>query len=80
MSRWSASNFASSTGRLTAPQCTCCSLAGSRTTNLSFGERPVCWPVLQTSGPSAARLPSAAPKRLLVERRRCPGSSGRDPT
>ena len=26
----------------TAPQCTCFSLSGSRTTNLSFGARPVC--------------------------------------
>ena len=79
MSRWSSSNFASSTGRLTVPQCTCFSLAGSFTTNLSFGERPVCWPVLQTSGPSAARFPSprrSAPRTALPG----PGSSGRDPT
>jgi hypothetical protein len=58
MSRWSASKFASSTGRFTVPQWTCFSLSGSLTTNLSFGERPVCCPVRQTSGPSAATSPS----------------------
>jgi len=44
------------------PQCTCRSLDGSRTTNLSFGDRPVCCPVLATSGPSAAKMPS--PRRI----------------
>ena len=54
MSLWSASNFASSIGLFTAPQWTCLSLVASLTTNLSFGERPVCAPVRATSGPSAA--------------------------
>ena len=34
------------------------SVDGSRTTNLSLGERPVCWPVRHTSGPSEASTPS----------------------
>ncbi len=62
MSRCSASNFASSTGRLTLPQCTCFSLDGSLTTNLSFGDRPVWEPVRATRGPSAARV--ASPRRI----------------
>ena len=61
------SNLASSIGLLTVPQWTCCSLCGSRTTNLSFGERPVCCPVRATSGPSAARWPFAAAQGLLVK-------------
>ena len=38
--------------------------------NLSFGERPVCWPVRATSGPSAASDGFAAADRLLVQGRR----------
>ena len=48
-----------SIGRFTLPQAMCASLDGSRTRNLSFGERPVWWPVRQTSGPSAAIAPSS---------------------
>src|SRR5688572_32197083 len=58
MSRRSTSNCAASIGLLTLPHHTCASLDGSLTTNLSFGERPVCAPVRQTSGPSCARMPS----------------------
>ena len=36
----------------------CCSLEGSRTKNLSFGERPVCGRVSTISCPSAPRNPS----------------------
>ena len=41
---------ASSMPRLTSPQLMCRSLDGSRTKNLSFGDRPVCVPVRPTSG------------------------------
>ena len=37
------------------------------TTNLSFGERPVCCPVRATSGPSAASERLASRQRLLVQ-------------
>ena len=55
---FSASKAAASIGRLTLPHATCFSLEGSRTMNLSLGDRPVCCPVLQTSGPSDAMAPS----------------------
>src|SRR5687767_4347157 len=58
MSRRSTSNCAASMGLLTLPHHTCASLDGSLTTNLSFGERPVCAPVRHTSGPSCASTPS----------------------
>jgi hypothetical protein len=47
-----------SIGRFTLPQATWAELDGSLTMNLSFGERPVCWPVLQTIGPSTEITPS----------------------
>src|SRR5256885_1704720 len=47
-------------GRLTSPHQIFPSLDGSRTMNLSCGERPVCLPVRTTSGPSAATIPSPA--------------------
>ena len=59
MSRFKASNCAGSIGLLTLPQAMCPSLEGSFTMNLSFGDRPVWAPVLQTNGPSAASLPSS---------------------
>ena len=37
---------------------------GSRTTNLSFGERPVCTPVSTTSGPPSANTPVAPRQRV----------------
>jgi hypothetical protein len=49
---------------LTSPHQTFASLDGSRTMNLSFGERPVCVPVRTTSGPSAAMTPS--PSRIAA--------------
>src|SRR6185295_5652350 len=47
-------------GRLTSPHQILSALHGSRTMNLSWGERPVCLPVRTTSGPSAATRPSPA--------------------
>src|SRR6185295_19087245 len=47
-------------GRLTSPHHILSALHGSRTMNLSWGERPVCLPVRTTSGPSAATRPSPA--------------------
>ena len=41
----------------------------SRTTNLSFGERPVCLPVSTTSGPPSAITPFSALERVVVEER-----------
>src|SRR5262245_1065322 len=59
-------------GWLTSPHQMFASVEGSRTMNLSFGERPVCVPVLTTSGPSAAIIPSfsraAASYSAAVER------------
>src|SRR6476661_881221 len=59
-------------GWLTSPHQTFASLEGSRTMNLSFGERPVWVPVLTTSGPSAAIIPSpsrtAASYKAAVDR------------
>src|SRR5215510_3744389 len=54
----SASHCACSIGLFTFPQPINFSLDDSRTMNLSFGERPVCCPVRQTIGPSAAMTPS----------------------
>ncbi len=55
---------------LTLPQAMWPSLDGSLTTNLSLGDRPVCAPVRQTSGPSAASSPFFAADGVLVQRRR----------
>src|SRR3982751_627477 len=54
-------------GWLTSPHQMLASLEGSRTMNLSFGERPVCVPVRTTSGPSAAISPS--PSRIAASYR-----------
>jgi len=51
------SKFASLSG-LFMPQLMFCSVVGSLTVNLSCGDRPVCWPVRATSGPSEARIAS----------------------
>jgi len=48
------SNSASEIGRFTLPHQTRSAVVASRTTNLSFGERPVWWPVRHTSGPPEA--------------------------
>src|SRR3546814_590023 len=45
-------------GLLTGPHQTLSAVFPSRTTNLSFAERPVCSPVVQTSGPPAPIRPS----------------------
>ncbi len=50
----------SSMGWLIAPHQMRSSLWGSRTTNLSFGDRPVWTPVDTTSGPPSASVPSPA--------------------
>ena len=47
-------------GWLTSPHQTLASLEGSRTMNLSRGERPVWGAVSTTIGPSAAMAPSPA--------------------
>ena len=52
------SKCAASIGLLTLPHQMVPSLDGSFTVNLSFGDRPVCDPVRQTSGPSCASWPS----------------------
>src|SRR6185295_4676191 len=46
-------------------------MAGSLTRNLSFGDRPVCDPVSQTSGPSAARV--ASPRVTAISTSRAAG-------
>jgi len=38
-------------------------LSASSTMNLSFGERPVCWPVSTTSAPPGAKRP--VPRRMV---------------
>ena len=43
---------------------------GSRTTNLSFGDRPVCTPVSTASGPPSASRPSPRCKRMRIQQRR----------
>ena len=50
------------------PHQTRSSLPGSRTTNLSFGARPVWAPVETTMAPPRASSPSPAADRVLVER------------
>src|SRR3954447_12987252 len=70
MSLCSASNRHGSSGRLTFPHAISASLVGSRTMNLSFGDRPVCCPVRHASGPSAAMTPLVSTHRLLVEHSR----------
>src|SRR4029077_1483272 len=47
------------------------SVAGSLTTNLSFGDRPVCCPVSATIGPSAAS--TASPRRTAISISRAGG-------
>src|ERR1700710_1623943 len=47
------------------------SVAGSFTTNLSSGERPVCWAVSATRGPSAAS--TASPRLTAISTRRAGG-------
>src|SRR5215208_249833 len=51
-------------GWLTSPHQTFRAELGSRTMNLSSGERPVCFPVRTTSGPLAASCPS--PSRIAA--------------
>ena len=46
---------------------TCGSVLSSRTTNLSLGERPVCWPVSATRAPCDGQPGLAAADRLLAE-------------
>src|SRR6266568_1181988 len=62
------STFSSLRGWLTGPHHILSLLDGSSTTNLSLGERPVYWPVLTTSGPSAPSIPS--PLRMASSTRR----------
>ena len=65
-----------------APSGCCCptrrwtAVLSSRTMNLSFGERPVCWPVSATSAPSA--LSPASPRRIACAIQvRAPGGCSR---
>ena len=58
----SASKCSAEIGWLTLPQSTSRSVDGSRTMNLSFGERPVCGAVTATNGPMSASSPS--PRRM----------------
>ena len=62
--RAAASKFSGAYGWLTLPQSMSSSDAGSRTTNLSFGERPVCGAVTATNGPMSANSPS--PRRAAA--------------
>ena len=57
----SASKVSKAAGAIGAllPHQTASSVRPSRTTNLSFGERPVCWPVLATRAPWALSEASA---------------------
>ena len=66
----SPSNFSSSSGWLTSPHQMRSSEPGSRTMNLSFGERPVCMPGVDDERPALGEHALLARERVRVQHRR----------